>query len=154
LYFLPRDGDDVSILKPTFSKDFVWQPIDAPFEFYRLVTGNVRQAAKTLSCHQPIASDSAFSLGMLARFAGNIQTEAWRYRRLFWEAGLLGQILYLEAEAAGIRGTGIGCFFDDAVHGVLGLQDNDWQSLYHFTLGTPLDDGRLETQPAYTHLAK
>ena len=154
LYFLPRNGDDVSILKQAFSKEFVWQPVETPFELYRLVAGNVRQAAKTLSCHQPIASDSAFSLGMLARFAGNIEAEAWRYRRLFWEAGLLGQILFLEAEAAGIRGTGIGCFFDDAVHGVLGLQDSDWQSLYHFTVGTPLDDGRLETLPAYAHLLK
>jgi len=27
--------------------------------------------------------------------------------KLFWEAGLLGQVLYLEAEAAGVRGTGI-----------------------------------------------
>ncbi|MCQ8105362.1 SagB/ThcOx family dehydrogenase [Methylomonas sp. SURF-2] len=152
LYFLPRDGRDIMVFKQAFSKDFVWQAIEGPFEFYRLVAGNVRQAAKTLSCHQPIASDSAFSLGMLARFAGNIEAEAWRYRRLFWESGLLGQILYLEAEAAGIRGTGIGCFFDDAVHGVLGLRDNDWQSLYHFTLGTPLDDGRLQTQPAYAHL--
>jgi hypothetical protein len=89
---------------------------------------------------------------MLARFAENVEAEAWRYRRLFWECGLLGQILYLEAEAAGVRGTGIGCFFDDAVHGVLGLTDNSWQSLYHFTVGEPLEDGRLQTLAAYEHL--
>ncbi len=152
LYFLPRDPQALPALQQTLSKDFVWQPVDGPLAFYRLTPGNVKQAAKTLSCHQPIASDSAFSLGMLACFAENIEAEAWRYRRLFWECGLLGQILYLEAEAAGIRGTGIGCFFDDAVHGVLGLQDNHWQSLYHFTLGEPLDDGRLQTLPAYAHL--
>ena len=58
------------------------------------------------------------------------------------------------AEAAGVRGTGIGCFFDDAVHGVLGLKDNDWQSLYHFTIGEPLDDNRLQSFPAYTHLQR
>lgn len=66
----------------------------------------------------------------------------------------IGQILYLEAEAAGVRGTGIGCFFDDAVHGVLGLQDQTWQSLYHFTVGEPLEDNRLQTLPAYAHLAQ
>jgi len=37
------------------------------------------------------------------------------YRNLFWEAGLVGQVLYLEAEEAGIRATGIGCYFDDPV---------------------------------------
>ncbi|QSB00679.1 SagB/ThcOx family dehydrogenase [Methylomonas sp. EFPC1] len=154
LYVLPRTADAATELKPLCSADYEWRTVEAPFEFYRLTAGSVRQAAKTLSCHQPIASDSAFSLGMLARFADNVDTEAWRYRRLFWESGLLGQILYLEAEAAGVRGTGIGCFFDDAVHGVLGLKDNDWQSLYHFTIGEPLDDSRLQTFPAYAHLSE
>ncbi len=154
LYLLPRDADAVTELKPICSADYEWQVVDAPFEFYRLTVGNLRQAAKSLSCHQPIASDSAFSLGMLARFTPNVEAEAWRYRRLFWECGMLGQILYLEAEAAGVRGTGIGCFFDDAVHGVLGLKDNDWQSLYHFTIGEPLDDNRLQSFPAYTHLQR
>ena len=152
LYLLLRSPETSQELHAAFSADFIWEQVEAPFGFYRLMAGNVRQAAKTLSCHQGIASDSAFSLGMLARFAGNIETEAWRYRRLFWECGLIGQILYLEAEAAGVRGTGIGCFFDDAVHGVLGLKDNAWQSLYHFTVGEPLDDGRLQSLPAYTHL--
>lgn len=35
------------------------------------------------------------------------------YPRLFWETGLIGQMLYLEAHAFGVSGTGIGCFFDD-----------------------------------------
>ena len=62
-----------------------------------------------LCVHQEIASDGAFSLGMIAEFGDTIRTlGAWWYRRLFWEAGVLGQVLYLEAEAAGVRGTGIG----------------------------------------------
>jgi len=154
LYLLPRDPQALPQLQAAFSADFSWQAVSAPFSFYQLTAGNVRQAAKTLSCHQAIASDSAFSLGMLAHFSESLETEAWRYRHLFWECGLLGQILYLEAEAAGHRGTGIGCFFDDAVHGVLGLRDNAWQSLYHFTVGTPLDDGRLQSLPAYQHLQR
>ncbi len=44
------------------------------------------------------------------------------YRHLFWESGVVGQALYLEAEAAGARATGIGCFYDDPVHDTLGLQ--------------------------------
>lgn len=152
LYFLPRDATDLTEFKQAFNKDFVWEAVQTPFALYRLVSGNVRSAAKTLCCHQNIASDSAFSLAMLTRFADNIDAEAWRYRRLFWECGLIGQILYLEAEAAGLRGTGIGCFFDDAVHGVLGLSDNRWQSLYHFTVGQPLLDDRIQTLPAYAHL--
>jgi len=71
------------------------------------------------------------------------------YRRLFWEAGMIGQVLYLEAEALGLRATGIGCFFDDPMHRMLGLSDAAYQSLYHFTMGGPLEDSRLTTLPPY-----
>lgn len=152
LYFMPRQANAIETLKPILSAEFVWQKVDLPFEFFQWVPGNVRRAAKTLSCHQSIASDSAFSLGMLVPFGNELEQSPWLYKRWFWECGLIGQVLYLEAEAAGVRGTGIGCFFDDAVHGVLGLKDSNWQSLYHFTVGTPLEDSRLVTLPAYQHL--
>ena len=62
---------------------------------------------------------------------------------------MIGQVLYLESEAAGIRATGIGCFFVDPVHSVLGVKDRSLQSLYHFTIGAAVDDPRLTTLPAY-----
>ena len=71
------------------------------------------------------------------------------YRQLFWESGVVGQVLYLEAEAAGARATGIGCFYDDAVHELLGLDGHAFQSLYHFTVGMPVEDARLTTEPGY-----
>ena len=89
---------------------------------------------------------------MLAEFNQGMAEGPWSYRRLFWECGLIGQALYLEAEAAGIRGTGIGCFFDDSMHELLGIQDTEFQSLYHFTIGRPLVDSRLQTFPGYWHL--
>jgi hypothetical protein len=90
---------------------------------------------------------------MLAAFGHTIRTGGpWWYRRLFWEAGVLGQVLYLEAEAAGVRGTGIGCYFDDACHRLLGLTGETWQDLYHFTVGGPVEDHRLRTLEPYAHL--
>ena len=62
---------------------------------------------------------------------------------------MVGQVLYLEAEAAGARATGIGCYYDDAVHDVLGIQGHHWQSLYHFSMGRPVEDSRLTTEPGY-----
>ena len=58
-------------------------------------------------------------------------------------------MLYLEAEAAGLRGTGIGCYFDDPVHEAFGLTDTTFQSFYHFAVGGPVEDPRLVSQPAY-----
>ncbi|MGH8651935.1 MAG: nitroreductase family protein [Gammaproteobacteria bacterium] len=84
-----------------------------------------------------------------------VQTQSpWVYPRLFWETGLIGQVLYLEAEAADLRATGIGCFFDDAMHELLGLDDERWQSLYHFTIGGAVWDERLQTSAAYHHLER
>lgn len=119
-------------------------PLDLP-EMQRL--------ARSLSCHQDIASTSAFSLGMLGDFT-HVGEGGYRYRQLLREAGLVGQVLYLEAEATGVRGTGIGCFFDDPVHHVFGIADRRWQSVYHFTVGTPIIDTRIETSPPYPHRSK
>ena len=117
---------------------------------YRLAPGDVRQIAGRLSCGQDIAADGAFSLGMIAEFEDPLKRHgAWFYRRLFWETGVIGQILYLEAEAAGVRATGIGCFFDDPVHELFGLTGMDYQSLYHFTIGGPIEDTRLTTLRPY-----
>ncbi len=107
----------------------------------------MQRLARALSCHQDIAATGAFSLGMLADFS--TLTDGYAYRACLREAGLVGQVLYLEAEAAGVRGTGIGCFFDDPVHQAFGLDDKRWQSVYHFTVGTPIVDTRIETAPPY-----
>ena len=152
IYALPRNHEALKKLKAGSLDEFAWQLISDVLPLYQLHNGDCRQFAKTLSCHQPIASDSAFSLGMLAEFSEAMNDAAWQYRRLFWETGLIGQVLYLEAEAAGYRGTGIGCYFDDSVHELLGFKDNKFQSLYHFTIGKPLEDSRIETLPAYEHL--
>jgi len=152
IYALPRELDALEKLQAATLADFDWQKVSEALPLYHLHSGDYRQVAKTLSCHQPIASDSAFSLGMVAEFSETIESAPWQYRRLFWECGLIGQTLYLEAEAAGLRGTGIGCYFDDSVHEILGIKDDKFQSLYHFTVGKPLEDKRLETLPAYGHL--
>jgi len=107
-----------------------------------------RDGAKLICCHQDIAADSCYALGMLASFK-DVERSPWQYRRLYWECGMIGQTLYLEAEAAGLRATGIGCFFDDEMHRLLGLEGREWQSLYHFTAGGPVEDERLTTLPPY-----
>ena len=117
-----------------------------------LEEGNCRNQAMMVSCHQDIAGSGVFSLGMVVKFRASIVREPFRYRHLFWETGMIGQVLYLAAEAHGVRGTGIGCFFDDAVHEILGTEDNQYQRLYHFTIGQPIEDPRLTTYPPYGHL--
>jgi SagB-type dehydrogenase family enzyme len=156
LYVLVRDREKLPLLQQSMNEELVWTPVPGGPEtlpLYWLLEGDAKKAAAQVSCHQDIAGDSAFSLGMIAEFEGRLREGgAWWYPRLFWEAGLLGQVLYLEAEAAGVRGTGIGCFFDDPVHEIVGIKGRSFQSLYHFTVGGPVEDGRLMTLPAYHHL--
>ncbi len=150
LYLLVRQDPALPRLKQALGPGWPWSkagPDGLPL--YLLLEQDLRDHARLVSCHQDIAADSCFSLGFIAEFEDIVAGEPWRYRELFWETGLLGQVLYLEAEAAGVRGTGIGCFFDDEVHALLGLRDRRFQSLYHFTVGGPVDDPRLSTLPPY-----
>jgi hypothetical protein len=152
VYALLRHPASAQALREQLRGDFVWQtPENTPahLPFARLLRTDCRIIARTMNCHQAIAADSCFSLSMLGEFASVVAANAWRYRQLHWEAGLLGHVLYLQAEAEGLRGTGIGCYFDDALHEVLGLTDTRFQALYHFTVGRPLTDDRISTLPAY-----
>ena len=153
LYLLVREPTAAARLQEAMRDDFTWErPNEVPEELplFRLALGDCQEIAEKLSCGQAIAGASFFSLGMIADFAGPIgEYGAWFWRRLFWEAGMVGQVLYLEAEAEGAGGTGIGCYFDDPVHELLGLTDHEFQSLYHFTVGVPVEDTRLTTLPAY-----
>jgi SagB-type dehydrogenase family enzyme len=153
IYVLARDPAMAGSLRQSMRQHFAWTsppgcPEDLPL--FLLEEGDARRMAVQVSCGQAIAGDSAFSLGMIAEFEPRLRRHGpWFYRRLFWEAGAIGQVLYLEAEAAGVRATGIGCFFDDPVHLMLGFNDATFQSLYHFTTGGPVEDPRLTTLPPY-----
>jgi len=152
LYFLLRAERDLPDLQQKCHRHFLWRPVDEALPLYLLQNGDFQSTATSVSCGQSIAGDSAFSLGMIARFREELETAPCRYRHLFWETGMIGQVLYLEAEAQGVRATGIGCFFDDPVHELMGLPDDAFQSLYHFTVGGPVEDPRLATRAAYHHL--
>lgn len=154
LYALPRHVHLLAALQPLIAHSCQLDPVPG-FEgllcLKRLEPLELKRLSRRLHCHQDIAGSACLSLGMLAEFDATLATQgASAYRDLYREAGLIGQLLYLEAEAQGLRGTGIGCFFDDPVHSLLGLDGSAWQSLYHFTIGLPVLDARIETTPAYT----
>ncbi|MFT7678236.1 MAG: SagB-type dehydrogenase family enzyme [Planctomycetota bacterium] len=155
LYIFERSEQVHAGLLEELGSEAPWtRPEGCPegLRLFLLGAKDVRRAAQAVSCDQAIAADGAFSLGMIAEYRETLARGAHHYRDLFWEAGLIGQTLYLEAEAAGLRGTGIGCYFDDAFHQLMGLESDRYQSLYHFTIGGPLEDTRLATLPAYAHL--
>ena len=157
MYLWLRALTDEEALRNAFRGVPVWEvPADqaTTVPLRRLARADLRDFARTVSCQQDIAADGAFSLGMLARFEPVLRERgASAWRELFWESGIIGQALYLAAEAAGVRGTGIGCYFDDVLHRGLGLTGHNWESLYHFTIGSPIDDLRLRAAPPYAHLA-
>lgn len=153
LYALLRDPARQRALRAALDPNFVWVPpprCPDSLPLFLLEAGDPRAVARQTSCGQEIAADGAFAVAMLAEFRAPLeQFGSWFYRRLHWETGVVGQLLYLEAEACGIRATGIGCFFDDATHLAFRLAGDQFQVLYHFTLGGAVDDPRLQTAPPY-----
>ena len=151
IYLLPRRNDLAELLHTNLDARFQHQLVEgAPLELgLQLLspapTAELQRIARSLNCHQDIAANACFTLGMLAKFDDSLSVDPATYRDLYREAGLIGQVLYLNAEAQGLRGTGIGCYLDDDFHEFLGLHNQQLQSLYHFTVGLALDDARIET---------
>lgn len=154
-YVLPRSEAGRLTMAQALQTGTDWQPVttapaDLPLQCLA-ENAALAGALRTLSCHQAIGSDACLAVSLLAEFDDAVDCGAWHYRELLQEAGLIGQVLYLQAEAEGYRGTGIGCYFDDAVHELLGLRDAHLQVLYHFTVGQPVVDPRISTEPPYAH---
>jgi hypothetical protein len=127
LYLLGRDEARLAALRQAMRNSFQWKTAHDYLPLHLLAPGDFRRQAQGLAFDQEIVGDGVFSVAMIADFAATLEIEgAWAYRRLHWEAGLLGQVLYLEAEAAGLGATGI---------------------------GAPVADPRLSTLPAYHNLA-
>jgi len=56
-----------------------------------------------IACVQALASDGCISLAMIAEYDCVLERfGAWMYPRLYWECGMVGQVLYLEAESGGV----------------------------------------------------
>lgn len=107
--------------------------------------GDQRLVAAALSLGQDLAGNACVAFSMIGNFESATRIYGDRgYRYVHFEAGAMGQRMYLAAEALGLRATGIGAFFDDEVHKYLSLAPEQGQVVYHFAVGHPVPDPRLE----------
>jgi SagB-type dehydrogenase family enzyme len=88
----------------------------------QLHRANVERVAAYLSLQQALAGNACFAISMIADLAETARVFGNRgYRYVHFEAGAIGQRLYVGAEALGWNATGIGAFYDDDVHRYLGF---------------------------------
>ena len=114
-------------------------------ELEKIKDGDQRLVAAALSLGQDLAGNACLAFSMIGDFESAARSYGDRgYRYVHFEAGAIGQRMYLASEALGLRATGIGAFFDDEVNRYLGLAPELGQVVYHFAIGYPVSDPRLE----------
>ncbi len=153
LYHVSRSAAPIDERRAEFSPRFDWEPIATEHEglvLHRLASADMRSRGRSIACHQDIASDGCFSGILLADFEpALVSGGAWAWMRLHWEAGAVTHAITLQAEADGVRATGIGCFFDEPTHQLLGLTSRRRRCLYQLAVGRAVDDPRLTSRPPY-----
>jgi SagB-type dehydrogenase family enzyme len=114
-------------------------------ELEKIKEGDQRLVAAALSLGQDLAGSACVTFSMIGDFENAARSFGDRgYRYVHFEAGAVGQRMYLAAEALGLRATGVGAFFDDEVNRYLSLTPEFGQVVYHFAVGYPIPDPRLE----------
>jgi SagB-type dehydrogenase family enzyme len=107
--------------------------------------GDQRVASAGLSLGQDLAGNACVAFSMIGDLGRAVCAHGDRgYRYVHFEAGAIGHRLYLAAEALGLGATGIGAFYDDEVHRYLNLASEQGQVVYHFAIGHPVPDTRIE----------
>ncbi|MCU1339178.1 MAG: SagB/ThcOx family dehydrogenase [Bryobacterales bacterium] len=114
-------------------------------ELEKIKSGDQRVAAAGLSLGQDLAGNACVAFSMIGDLERAARAHGDRgYRYVHFEAGAIGQRLYLAAEALGLGATGIGAFYDQEVHRYLNVQPAQGQVVYHFAIGYPVPDPRLQ----------
>ena len=116
-----------------------------PSELERIRCGDQRVVAAGLSLGQDLAGNACVAFSMIGDIERAVRAHRDRgYRYVHFEAGAIGHRMYLAAEALGLGATGIGAFYDEEVHGYLNVAPEQGQVVYHFAIGYPVADPRLE----------
>ncbi len=152
VYALPRHPAAADALRQQMRQDFEWQtPENAPahLPFVRLLRTDCRIIAKTMNCHQAIASDSCFALSMVSEFGSIVSDNPWRYRQLHWRRDFWDRPSILRPKPPVSVAPASAATSMTPLHEVLGITTTQFQALYHFTVGRPLTDDRILTLPAY-----
>jgi SagB-type dehydrogenase family enzyme len=106
--------------------------------------GDQQVMAAGLSLGQELAGNACVAFSMIGDLDRATRAHGDRgYRYVHFEAGAIGHRLYLAAEAQGLGATGIGAFFDEEVHRYLGVTPEQGQVVYHFAIGYPVPDPRV-----------
>jgi SagB-type dehydrogenase family enzyme len=114
-------------------------------ELEKIKEGNQRLVATALSLGQDLAGNACLAFSMIGDLENAARSYGDRgYRYVHFEAGAIGQRMYLASEALGLRATGIGAFFDGEVNRYLSVAPELGQVVYHFAIGYPVPDPRLE----------
>jgi SagB-type dehydrogenase family enzyme len=109
-----------------------------------LKSGDQRVAAAGLSLGQDLAGNACVAFSMIGDLDRATSAYGDRgYRYVHFEAGAIGHRLYLAAEALGLGATGIGAFYDEEVHRYLNLTPEQGRVVYHFAIGHPVPDYRV-----------
>jgi SagB-type dehydrogenase family enzyme len=123
----------------------VYRYLSEHTELEKIKDGDQRLIAAALSLGQDLAGNACLAFSMIGDFEKAARLYGDRgYRYVHFEAGAIGQRMYLAAEALGLGATGIGAFFDEQVNQYLGLSPKLGQVVYHFAIGYPVCDPRLE----------
>ncbi len=110
----------------------------------RIKSGDQRLISAALSLKQDLAGNACVAFSMIGEMERATRSYGDRgYRFVHFEAGAIGQRLYLAAEDLSLGATGIGAFFDEEVNRYLDLEKGR-QVVYHFAIGYPILDDRLE----------
>jgi SagB-type dehydrogenase family enzyme len=116
-------------------------------ELEEIKRGDQRVIAAGLSLGQQLAGNACVAFSMIGDFDRAVGIHGDRgYRYVHYEAGAIGQRLYVAAEALGFAATGIGAFYDEAVHRFLNIRQTEGQVVYHFATGYPISDPRISAQ--------
>lgn len=151
MYLLSRDQKSNAGLRQQLASDFEWKPEGGPVNFFRLQVGDFKQVTSTLWNQSELGESAIFHVMMLADFDKSVRLDLSTYPHVFWESGMIAQVLSTEATALDHKTHHLAHFIDEQCHLMLGLRADQFRCTYMSCFGKPAES-KTVYKPAYYHL--
>ena len=99
-----------------------------------------------------LGESAMFHTMMIADFDKSVRLNLSTYPHLFWESGMIAQVLSTEATALSHRTKHLAHFKDEQCHLLLGIRSDQFRCIYMSCHGKPAKTNTF-FKPAYYHLS-
>lgn len=137
LYLLFLNDKQITSFRSQCKVTFNWTKVSKEYQFYSLFEAPLNEMISDICLNDPFVKNSALTVSFINSFKPFITTfGVSMYQRLFWEAGMLAELIRLESRLEKVDAVSHPFYYESLFEKVMGISHHeDFMNTYHLSIG-------------------